>query len=270
MRARKHLGQNWLADPRYAERIVDAVDPGPMDLVIEIGPGPGALTDLIVPRAGHTIAIELDSRMREPLESRHGRDRLTVVEADVLETDLTGLIARAREAHPSIERVRVAANLPYYISSPVLLYLIEHRSVLFDATLMLQKEVVERLVASPGGKDYGSLTVFVAMYATARRLFDVPPGAFRPAPKVTSSVISLRFFEQPAEDVPDLSAFNRIVRAAFAQRRKTLGNCLAAGGFGGLAELAGIDPRRRAETLPLADFAALARAHAARNSQTRP
>ena len=262
MRARKHLGQNWLADPRYADRIVDAVDPRATDLVIEIGPGPGALTDRIVPRAGHTIAIELDPRMREPLEARHERDRLAIIEADVLETDLTKLIADACAFRPSIERVRVAANLPYYISSAVLVHLIEHRGALFDATLMLQKEVVERLVARPGGKDYGSLTVFVAMYAEASRLFDVPPGAFRPAPKVTSSVIALRFRDRPAEDVPDAALFNRIVRAAFAQRRKTLGNCLAAGGFGGLAERAGIDPRRRAETLHLSEFAALARFHA--------
>jgi 16S rRNA (adenine1518-N6/adenine1519-N6)-dimethyltransferase len=263
VRARKHLGQNWLADPRYADRIVEAVDPLSTDLVLEIGPGPGALTDRLVPRASHTIAIELDPRMREPLEARHERDRLTVIEADVLETDLTELVANARAAHPTVERVRVAANLPYYISSAVLVHLIEHRSAFFDATLMLQKEVVERLVAPPGGKDYGSLTVFVAMYAEARRLFDVPPGAFRPAPKVTSSVIALRFRDRPAEEVPDESAFNRIVRAAFAQRRKTLGNCLAAGGFAGLAERAGIDPRRRAETLALAEFAALARARAA-------
>ncbi len=261
MRARKHLGQNWLADPRYADRIVNAVDPCATDLVIEIGPGPGALTDRIVPRAGHTIAIELDPRMREPLEERHGRDRLTVIDADVLETNLTVLVADARAARPSIERVRVAANLPYYISSAVLVHLINHREALFDATLMLQKEVVDRLVASPGGKEYGSLTVFVAMYADASRLFDVPPGAFRPAPKVTSSVIALRFRERPAEDVPDATVFNRIVRSAFAQRRKTLGNCLAAGGFKDLADRAGIDPRRRAETLSLSEFAALARSH---------
>ena len=260
MRARKHLGQNWLADPRYAERIVDAVDLRLTDLVIEIGPGPGALTDRIVPRAGHTIAIELDSRMRGPLEARHGRDRLTVIDADVLETDLSAVVSQARVAHPGLDRVRVAANLPYYISSAVLVHLIEHRAGLFDATLMLQKEVVERLVAKPGGKDYGSLTVFVAMFAEAKRLFDVPPGAFRPAPKVTSSVMTVRFRERPAEEVPDEGVFGRIVRAAFAQRRKTLGNCLAAGGFGGLADQAGIDSRRRAETLSVSEFAMLARA----------
>jgi len=264
VRAKKQLGQNWLADPRYAERIVDAVDPGSGDLVIEIGPGPGALTDRIVPRAGHTIAIELDPRMREPLEARHGSGRLTVVEADVLDTDLTALVAASRAAHPTLTRARVAANLPYYISSPVLLHLLAHRAALSDATLMLQREVVDRLVARPGGKDYGSLSVLVATYAEARRLFDVPPGAFRPAPKVTSSVVSLRFRECPAVDVPDEAVFRRIVRAAFAQRRKTLGNCLAAGGFGGLAERAGIDPRRRAETLDLQEFAALARADGAR------
>lgn len=259
MRAKKNLGQNWLADSSYADRIVDAVDPQSTDLIIEIGPGPGALTDRIVPRAGRTLAIELDPRMREPLEARHGRDRLTVLEADVLETDLSALAAGILAEDPRLNRVRVAANLPYYISSAVLVHLIEHRSSLFDATLMLQKEVVARLVAAPGGKEYGSLTVFVGMYAQARRLFDVPPGAFQPAPKVTSSVITLLFRQSPAVDVADERVFNRIVRASFAQRRKTLGNCLAAGGFRGLAEVAGIDPRRRAETLSLTEFACLAR-----------
>ncbi len=259
MRAKKHLGQNWLADSSYAQRIVDAVDPRPTDLVVEIGPGPGSLTDRIVPRAGHTLAIELDPRMRGPLEARHPKDRLTVLEADVLETDLTSIVAGVRATRPDLTRVRVAANLPYYISSAVLIHLITHRGSFHDAHLMLQKEVVARLVARPGGKEYGSLTVFIQMYAEARRLFDVPPGAFQPAPKVISSVIALGFRDSPVEQVGDEARFNRIVRAAFAQRRKTLGNCLAAGGFRGLAETAGIDPRRRAETLSLAEFAQLER-----------
>ena len=147
MRAKKHLGQNWLVDRRYAERIVDAVAPEPTDLIVEIGPGPGALTDLIVPRAGHTLAIELDPRMREPLATRHSPERLTVVEADVLAVDFGALVARARAAHPELRRARVAANLPYYISSPVIAMLIEHRAAITDATVMLQKEVVERLTA---------------------------------------------------------------------------------------------------------------------------
>lgn len=258
MRARKHLGQNWLVDRRYAERIVDAVAPTSSDLVVEIGPGPGALTDLIVPRAGHTLAVELDPRMREPLEARHAPDRLTVVEADVLELDLGGVIRETLAARPGLDRVRVAANLPYYISSPVVARLIAHRGAIADATLMLQREVVERLTASPGGKEYGSLTVFVATYCEAKRLFDVPPGAFRPAPKVTSSVVRLAMRAEPAVTVSDERRYLEIVRVAFAQRRKTLANNLAAAGRRGLAEAAGIDPRRRAETLTLPEFAALA------------
>lgn len=269
MRAKKHLGQNWLADARYAARIVDAVGPVSNELIVEIGPGPGALTDLLVPRAGFTIAIELDPRMRAPLEARHGPERIRVLEADVLETDVTAVVAEAQAEHVSLIRARVVANVPYYISSAVLVHLIEHRRMLTDATLMLQKEVVERLTAQPGGREYGSLTVFVAMYAEAKRLFDVPPGAFRPAPKVTSSVVALRFRARPAEDVGDEQVFNRIVRASFAQRRKTLGNCLSAGGFRGLAEEAGIDPRRRAETLTLAEFAKLARANTTTQSRNQ-
>jgi len=263
MQTRKRLGQNWLVDRSYAERIVAAVGPDAHDLVVEIGPGPGALTDLLARDAGHVVAIELDPRMRAPLEERIGRDRLTVIEADVLELDLSAVIKDALVTHPELSRTHVAANLPYYISSPVVAHLIAHRAAITDAVLMLQREVVERLVASPGGKDYGALTVFVAMYTEARRLFDVPPGAFRPLPKVTSSVVRLSMRPQPAVDVPDEQLFFRIVRGAFAQRRKTLENNLAAIGLAGLASRAGIDSRRRAETLDLADFAALARAASA-------
>lgn len=260
MKAHKRLGQNWLVDRRYAERIVEAVGPESTDLVVEIGPGPGALTDLVVTKAGHTLAVELDPRMREPLEARHGAERLTVVEADVLEADLSAMIAGAMALRPELARARVVANLPYYISSPVVAHLIAHRRAIADATLMLQREVVDRLTANPGGKDYGSLTVFVAMYTKARRLFDVPPGAFRPAPKVHSSVVRLEMRSAPAVDVDDEARFFRIVRAAFAQRRKTLENNLSAAGMAGLAAAAGIDPRRRAETLGIDEFAALGNA----------
>lgn len=264
MRANKRLGQNWLVDRAYAARIVDAVAPDASDLVVEIGPGPGALTDLVVPRAGHTLAVELDPRMREPLEARHDRSRLTVVEADVLETDLTALVAATLREH-GLARARVVANLPYYISSPIVARLIAHRGAIADATLMLQREVVDRLTADPGSKDYGSLTVFVATYCEAGRLFDVPPGAFRPVPKVVSSVVRLRMRPEPAVEIGDEKLYFRIVRSAFAQRRKTLENNLAAAGLSGLASRAGVDPRRRAETLSLSEFAALA-AHAFRES----
>jgi 16S rRNA (adenine1518-N6/adenine1519-N6)-dimethyltransferase len=258
VKTKKHLGQNWLVDRNYAERIAAAVDPRPTDLVVEIGPGPGALTDLFVPRAGHTLAIELDPRMRGPLVERHGTERFTLLEADVLELDLTSAIDEIRRAHPEIERARVAANLPYYISSPVVAHLIAHRRAIHDATVMLQREVVDRLTARPGGKEYGALTVLVAMYCEAKRLFDVPPGAFRPAPKVTSAVVRLLMRAEPAVAVPDERRFFAIVRAAFAQRRKTLENNLAAIGQAGLAAAAGLDPRRRAETLSIEEFAALA------------
>jgi 16S rRNA (adenine1518-N6/adenine1519-N6)-dimethyltransferase len=256
----KRLGQNWLVDRRYAERIVDAVAPAPSDLVVEIGPGPGALTDLLVPRAGHTLAVEIDPRMLEPLAARHLPDRLTVLHADVLQVDVSAVVGAALAERPALGRARVVANLPYYISSPVLAHLIDHRRVLTDITVMLQREVVDRLAATPGGKEYGALTVLVAMYCEPKRLFDVPPGAFRPAPKVRSSVVRLSIRPGPAVDVPDEELFFKIVRAAFAQRRKTLENSLKAAGFGGLPAAAGLDPRRRAETLGLAEFAALARA----------
>jgi 16S rRNA (adenine1518-N6/adenine1519-N6)-dimethyltransferase len=196
--------------------------------------------------------------MREPLVTRHGTERLTVVEADVLELDLSAAVAVAMRAHPRLTRARAAANLPYYISSPVVAHLVAHRRALADATLMLQREVVDRLTAGPGGKEYGALTVLVRMYCEAKRLFDVPPGAFRPIPKVASSVVRLRMRSEPAVAVDDEARFFRVVRAAFAHRRKTLENNLAAAGWAGLAAAAGIDPRRRAETLGLDEFAAIA------------
>jgi 16S rRNA (adenine1518-N6/adenine1519-N6)-dimethyltransferase len=259
MRAKKELGQNWLADGQYAKRIVDAVAPAERDLVVEIGPGPGALTDLIVPRAGHTLAVELDERMIVPLRERHSPERLTVVEADVLEFDLAASVRTVRDSRPALDRARVVANLPYYISSPVLVRLVENRESLTDATVMLQREVVDRITAKPGGKDYGSLSVLVAMYCESKRLFDVPPGAFRPVPRVVSSVVRLVFRATPAVDVPDERRFFAIVRGAFAQRRKTVENNLRAMGLGGLAEFAGIDPKRRAETLAVEEFALLVR-----------
>jgi 16S rRNA (adenine1518-N6/adenine1519-N6)-dimethyltransferase len=268
MRAKKALGQNWLVDGEYARRIVAAVAPAPSDLVVEIGPGPGALTDLVVPRAGHTLAIELDPRMLAPLSGRHSVDRLTLVEADVLGVDLSTLVHDVLAARPWLDRARVLANLPYYISSPVLAHLIAHRRALADATVMLQREVVARITARPGGKEYGSLSVLVAMYCEAKRLFDVPPGAFRPMPKVVSSVLRLVFRETPAVAVPDEARFFAIVRAAFAQRRKTLENSLRAAGLAGLAEDAGLDPRSRAETLSLDEFAALALAEGRRAQGT--
>jgi len=265
MRAKKELGQNWLTDAQYARRIVDAVAPSPEDLVVEIGPGPGALTDLMVPLARHTIAIELDRRMIEPLRARHDADRLTVVEADVLEVDLHALVESARVMRPGLGRAHVIANLPYYISSPVLVRLVEARRAFADAAIMLQREVVDRITASPGGKEYGTLSVLVATYCRAKRLFDVPPGAFRPMPSVVSSVVRLEFLAEPAVIVPDERLYFTLVRGAFAQRRKTLENNLRALGFKGLAEEAGVAPTRRAETLSLEEFAALARGAAARN-----
>jgi 16S rRNA (adenine1518-N6/adenine1519-N6)-dimethyltransferase len=260
MRAKKELGQNWLTDSTYARRIVDAVAPTASDLVLEIGPGPGALTDLIVPLAGHTIAVELDRRMVGPLRERHGDERLTVVEGDVLALDLSDMVRRARGGRREIARARVVANLPYYISSPVLVHLVAHRAELADATVMLQREVVDRITARPGGKEYGALTVLMAMYCETKRLFDVPPGAFRPVPKVVSSVVRLGFRSRMAVDVDDERRFFAIVRGAFAKRRKTLENNLRAIGLPGLSAEAGLDPARRAETLTLEEFALLARA----------
>jgi 16S rRNA (adenine1518-N6/adenine1519-N6)-dimethyltransferase len=270
IKSKKSLGQNFLVDSRVARRIVDAVSPIPGDLIIEIGPGTGALTRILLERTGHIAAIEIDARMIEELRRSGIAANLTIVEADVLDVDwpslVETLVARSG-ADDEVRRVRVVANLPYYISTPIIERLIRSRQ-LFDMTVMLQSEVVDRIAAAPGGKEYGYLSVLVQYYCIVTRLFEAPPSAFKPPPKVWSAVVRLVVREHPAVDVDDAESFFALVRAAFAQRRKTIANNLKAvvaiAMHPGLVELAleraHIDSRRRAETLSIEEFGALYRA----------
>jgi 16S rRNA (adenine1518-N6/adenine1519-N6)-dimethyltransferase len=260
VRARKRFGQHFL-EPAWVAKLVAAIDPQPNETFLEIGPGRGALTKELAPRVGRLVAVEIDRDLAAalpPLVPAHVR----VVVGDFLETDLQALLAH--EARP----VRVAGNLPYNVATPILARLLDASDggqTLADATVMLQKEVAERVVAGPGSADYGPLAVAVALDAEASRVMTLPPGAFRPPPTVTSAVVQLRF-RPPAVDVGDRAVFGRLVRGAFQQRRKTILNALGppAAALGrdasDLLARAGVDPKIRPGDLPLAGFAALSRA----------
>jgi 16S rRNA (adenine1518-N6/adenine1519-N6)-dimethyltransferase len=258
--ARKRFGQHFL-EPAWVTKVIDAIDPLPTDTFLEIGPGRGALTRPLAARAGHVIAIEIDRDLAAVLPSRLPPN-VTIVQGDVLEADLTRLLAGVTGP------VRVAGNLPYNVASPILfalLHLADEGRRFSDATLMLQKEVADRVAARPGSPDYGALGIQVALLAEVDRVLTLPPGAFRPPPKVTSAVVRLRF-RPAAADVGDQAAFERVVRGLFQQRRKTVANAFkpVADSFGQSAPevlaRAEVDGSRRPEQLTLADLARLTRA----------
>jgi 16S rRNA (adenine1518-N6/adenine1519-N6)-dimethyltransferase len=252
-RPRKRFGQHFLHDPAVVRRIVAVIAPQPGDRLVEIGPGEGAITFELLRAAGHLDAIELDRDLVEPLRARSaGLGELVVHSADALCFDFCSLAGAG-------EKLRLAGNLPYNISTPLLFHLLDQAACIRDMHFMLQKEVVERMAAQPGGKDYGRLSVMLQARCEVIPLFTVGPGAFRPPPKVDSAVVRLLPLAHPLP-IPDRALFARIVAAAFAQRRKTLRN-----GLKGLLDAEtiaalGIDPGARAEQLALADFARLAAA----------
>lgn len=272
--AKKSLGQNFLADRQIARRIVASVRPQPGDLIIEIGPGTGALTGLLMEASPYLLAIEIDQRLIEELRRSFAAERVAIIEADAMAVDWNALLDSASEEWRTAThadgrpRMRVVANLPYYISTPIIERLMRLGDRLFDMTLMLQSEVVERITSPPGSRDYGYLSVLVQYHCHAAKLFDVPASAFRPRPKVQSAILRLTVREQPAVDITDEARFFALVRAAFAQRRKTIANNLKAARhalgitneIAVMLERAGIAPQRRAETLSLDEFAALDRA----------
>ena len=274
IKAKKSLGQNFLADGRVSRRIVEAVAPLRSDVIIEIGPGTGALTGLLVKQAGFVSAIEIDTRLVEELRHTLAAENLSIVEADALTVNWSDLIAAGRDSLGRIYgqggepgRVRVVANLPYYISTPIIERLLRLRAQVDDMTLMLQNEVVDRIVSRPGTREYGYLSVLVQFYCDVRKLFEVPPSAFKPVPKVRSAVVRLDVRRELLVDVQSDDGFLKLVSFSFAQRRKTIANNLkaAAGALryrvaieeGLLA--AGIDPQRRAETLSVVEFGNLYR-----------
>lgn len=249
IRARKRFGQHFLHDAGVLRRIADAADPHPGDHVVEIGPGPGALTALLLERVGSIDAIEIDRDLAAALQTRWP-DALRLHQGDALKFDFSAL-AEARGG-----KLRVVGNLPYNISTPLLFHLLEHRARIRDLTVMLQKEVVDRIVARPGSNDYGRLGVMLSPWFEVEKLFDVGPGAFRPPPKVWSSVAKLTVLPAPRFEVPP--AYGEVVACAFSQRRKTLRNALRGLLTPEAITRAGIDPGARPETLSPQQFAALA------------
>jgi 16S rRNA (adenine1518-N6/adenine1519-N6)-dimethyltransferase len=253
IRARKRYGQHFLHDPAVIQRIVAAVAPRPGEALVEVGPGHGAITAPLLQAAGALDVIEIDRDLAAQLRAAFAAQPRFVLHAgDALDFDWLAL-SEARG-----QPLRLVGNLPYNISTPLLFRLLAARSAILDMHFMLQKEVVERIVAAPGGEAYGRLGVMLAPFVAATRLFEIGPGAFRPAPRVHSAIIRLVVRTQPPEWALT-PAYAQVVAAAFAQRRKTLRNALAGLVDAAGMRAAGIDPAARAETLAPEQFGALAR-----------
>jgi 16S rRNA (adenine1518-N6/adenine1519-N6)-dimethyltransferase len=260
---KKSLGQNFLIDLNILGKIVDAAELTKEKGVIEIGPGIGALTEQLSRRAGKVVAIEIDQRLLPILaDTLSSYPHTEVVHGDVLKMDLHTLI---RDRFNDQEKISVVANLPYYVTSAILMKLLEERLPLENIVVMIQKEVAERIASGPGGKEYGALSVLAQFYAEAEVVTIVPHSVFIPQPNVDSAVLRLRIRNKPAVDVDSEEIFYRVVKASFAQRRKTLSNNLLNNLFGKerkeemlqIFAKAGIDPARRGETLSLEEFARL-------------
>ncbi len=258
MPAKPKLGQNFLRDQAAIRRIVAALGDCSAGTVIEIGPGRGAVTRALVPAAAHVLAIELDPVLAMQLREDFPPERLTVIQQDVLTFDFAAASAQAGQ------RLAVAGNLPYYITSPILHKLAASHAALSHTVLMMQREVADRVAAEPGSRDYGLLSVTVQMYGPVEKLFTLPPGAFSPPPDVHSTVIRWRFAPRFAKLGIDEAAFTPFLRQAFAQKRKTLSNNLRAAGHtpesiqNAFAATA-VDPQSRAEALSIEQLVALAK-----------
>jgi len=250
---KKQLGQHFLTDRGIIDQIVMAVKPQPGDVLVEIGPGQGAITFPLLRKHGALTVIEFDRDLITPLsEAAHGLGDLTIVHKDVLKVDFGKLAGDGR--------VRLVGNLPYNISTPILFHVLEHAEGIADMHFMLQKEVVDRMGAGPGSKIYGRLSVMLQAVCTVEPLFDVPPAAFRPPPKVDSAVVRLVPRDPAKLGIVDPALFERVVRDAFGQRRKTLRNALQAVCSAEELVAAGIRPELRAEQLEVAEFIKLSNA----------
>ena len=247
-RPKKRFGQHFLTDRHYLGRIVEAIAPQPADAMVEIGPGTGLLTAQLVPRLAHLHVVEIDRELAAALRAAWPPDRVTVHETDALEFDFARLPAP----------LRVVGNLPYNVSTPILFHVAAAADRIADCTFMLQKEVVDRMVAAPGTEAYGRLSVMLQYRFEMARLFDVPPGAFTPPPKVDSAVVLMRPLGAKRLRAADEALFGRLVAAAFSQRRKTLRNAARALVAPESFTRAGIDASRRGETLSTEEFVRLA------------
>lgn len=259
-RPRKRFGQHFLHDPNVIGRIIAAVNPQPDDVLVEIGPGTGAITRPLLERNGSLIVVELDRDLAARMRHELGPSGLRVIETDALRHDFR---LTSKEAGRPI---RLVGNLPYNISTPLLFHLLDGFEAIVDMHIMVQKEVAERLIATPNSKAYGRLGVMVAARAKAVKLFDVGPGAFSPPPKVDSSVVRLLPLDKPRVPPHELDHFANTVRDAFTMRRKTLRRIFANRIDVQAIEACGISPSARAETLDVEGFLALSRAILAAHS----
>lgn len=258
----KKYGQNFLIDTHVLDKIIRAAHIGPEDFVVEIGPGIGTMTQYLASAAGRVMAIEIDKALIPILEETlDGYDNVTILNKDVLKVDIRSLVEEQNNGRP----IKVVANLPYYITTPIIMGLFESNVPLESVTVMVQKEVADRMKTGPGSKDYGALSLAVQYYALPELIANVPPNCFMPRPRVGSAVIKLMRHEKPPVQVEDETFLFRLIRAAFNQRRKTLVNSL-----NNAADLAvpkeevtkvieemGLSPSVRGETLTLEQFAEL-------------
>ena len=221
LRPKKSLGQNFLQDDNIARKIAAAIAPRADDVVLEIGPGEGAMTKHLAGKSRRVVVVDIDQRATERIREIYPAGEVEILNRDFLELDLTA-ISEAKN-----HRLRIVGNIPYNITSPILFHVLDHRNTVADATLMMQKEVARRLVAVPNTKDYGILAVFCQLFSDVQLLFDVSPNAFYPKPKVTSSLVRLSLLPSPRFKIVDEEFFRRMVRSVFGKRRKTLRNSLS-------------------------------------------
>jgi len=262
LRPKQSLGQNFLRDENICRKIVSAINPEHNDVILEIGPGEGALTKYLLGRTGTLVVVDIDRRVIAylndhvlPVRQPGFQSTVTVLHQDILETDLTSL------SHQLENRLRIVGNVPYHITSPIIFHVLQHRNAVTDLTIMIQKEVARRLVAIPRTKDYGILAVLCQLNADVKLLFEVSPNAFYPKPKVTSAVVRLRMLDRPRVPVRDEAFVTMVVRGVFGKRRKTLRNSLAYLFDQQMPPtVAGLDLQRRPEELTVAELVDLANA----------
>ncbi|MGI6766622.1 MAG: 16S rRNA (adenine(1518)-N(6)/adenine(1519)-N(6))-dimethyltransferase RsmA [Lentihominibacter sp.] len=261
----RSLGQNFITDRNVLNKIVEGAEIGPEDLVIEIGPGFGALTAELAQVSSRVVAIELDSRLIPILQSTLKEyDNVELVNRDILKADIGTIIDEYRDTGKFTGKARIAGNLPYYITTPIIMKILESEADVDSITVMMQKEVADRIEAEPGSKTYGAISVAVQYYCTVSRVASVARSCFIPPPNVDSAVLNLKIRKEKPAEVKDRKVFFDCIKAGFGQRRKTLLNSLS--GAGGtekervkeILEAAGIEPGRRAETLSVEEFARIA------------
>ena len=256
----KRFGQNFLIDAHVLEKIVSAAGITKDDCVLEIGPGIGTMTQYLAESAGQVIAVEIDTNLLPILaDTLKDYSNVKVINQDILKVDINELVKEYNNGRP----IKVVANLPYYITTPIIMGLFESNVPIDNITVMVQKEVADRILAKPGSKDYGALTIAVNFDCTAERVLDIPPSAFIPRPQVTSTVLKIRRREKPAVEVKDRKLFFSLVKMGFGQRRKVFTNAMKSGGIPAdwipeILEKADIDGKRRGETFSMEEYARLA------------